>query len=423
MRPVLPPLVVALLSLPLAGWPQGGAPLGPEFRVNTFTTGSQTAPAVTSEGSGDFIVVWQSLQDGSGYGIFGQRYTGSGAPLGSEFRVNTYTTGNQIAPAASSDILGNFVVVWQSEGQDGSGLGVFGQRYAASGAPLGPEFRVNSFTTGDQRGPSLAFDKISNFFVAWTSDGQDGSAAGVFAQHYAAGGIPVGPEFRVNSTTAGGQMRPSVAANIGGNFVVVWESEGQDYGTSFGVFGQRYISSGVPQGPEFRVNTYTPQDQLGAAVAVTLSNFVVVWQSYYQDTSSYGVFGQRYNISGTPIGPEFRVNSFVTGYQFYPSVAADAGGDFVVAWESADQDGSGAGVYGQRFASSGAGLGPEFRVNTYTTNSQRHAAVASTISGNFVVVWQSDMQDGGLQEGSGYGVFGQRYSQIVPVELMHFRVE
>jgi hypothetical protein len=27
------------------------------------------------------------------------------------------------------DPLGNFIVVWQSEGQDGSGLGVFGQRY------------------------------------------------------------------------------------------------------------------------------------------------------------------------------------------------------------------------------------------------------------------------------------------------------
>jgi hypothetical protein len=34
------------------------------------------------------------------------------------------------------------------------------------------------------------------------------------------------------------------------------------------------------------------------------------------------------------------------------------------------------------------------------------------------VVWIS-----GTQDGDGLGVFGQRYSQIVPVELMHFRVE
>jgi hypothetical protein len=37
---------------------------------------------------------------------------------------------------------------------------------------------------------------------------------------------------------------------------------------------------------------------------------------------------------------------------------------------------------------------------------------------DFVVVWQSNTQDG-----SSYGIFGQRYSQIVPVELMRFGVE
>ena len=34
------------------------------------------------------------------------------------------------------------------------------------------------------------------------------------------------------------------------------------------------------------------------------------------------------------------------------------------------------------------------------------------------VVWASNLQDG-----SSLGVFGQRYNMIVPVELMHFRVE
>jgi hypothetical protein len=59
-------------------------------------------------------------------------------------------------------------------------------------------------------------------------------------------------------------------------------------------------------------------------------------------------------------------------------------------------------------AAQGEPLGPEFRVNTYK-NAQRFPAVASDSSGNFVVLWQSYGQDG-----SGYGVFGQRYSQIVP---------
>jgi hypothetical protein len=60
--------------------------------------------------------------------------------VGPEFRVNSYTTNDQGMPSVASDQNGNFVVVWQSLNQDGSSYGVFGQRYGASGTPLGPEF-------------------------------------------------------------------------------------------------------------------------------------------------------------------------------------------------------------------------------------------------------------------------------------------
>jgi len=65
--------------------------------------------------------------------------------------------------------------------------------------------------------------------------------------------------------------------------------------------------------------------------------------------------------------------------------------------------------------------GPEFRVNTYTTDSPGYFLpdVAADSSGSFVVVWHR----GDPQDGSGHGVFGQRYSQMVPVELMHFGIE
>src|SRR6185503_20432602 len=101
-------------------------------------------PAVAADAAGNFVVVWASyLEDGSLYGVFGQRYAGAGTALGSEFRVNTYTTGAQTFPSVAADAAGNFVVVWHSNGQDGSSFGVFGQRYSSSGTPLGPEFRVN----------------------------------------------------------------------------------------------------------------------------------------------------------------------------------------------------------------------------------------------------------------------------------------
>ena len=164
--------------------------------------------------------------------------------------------------AADSD--GDFVVLWTSVGQDGSIHGVFGQRYeGSSGLPLGPEFRVNTYTTNAQNQPTVAFDTSGAFVVAWTSGvGQDGSSAGVFGQRYDSSGAPLGAEFQINTFTPNAQYLAAVASDAAGNFVVVWTSPNPNDGSSNGVFGQRYASSGAPVGPEFRVNTYTTSDQI-----------------------------------------------------------------------------------------------------------------------------------------------------------------
>jgi hypothetical protein len=392
-----------------------GVPMGSEFQINEFTTNAQRFPSVASDSSGNLVVVWQSSSQN---GIVGRRYASSGAPLAPEFQVNTYTTGAQRFPSVASDSSGNFVVVWDSY-QDGSFYGVYGQRYASTGAPVGSEFQVNTYTTNRQRYPRVASDSTGNFVVVWESYLQDGNFRGVFGQRFASTGAPAGAEFQVNTYTTRNQARPSVASDSTGNFVVVWHDDTQD-GSNYGVFGQRYASSGAPAGGVFLVNTFTTNEQSFPSVASDPSgNFVVVWQSRTQDGSYYGVFGQRWASSGAKVGPEFRVNTYTTERQRDPTVALDSSGNFVVVWDSLTQDdGVFEGVFGQRYASTGTPLGPEFRVNTYTTEVQRVPRVASDSLGNFVIVWESRTQDGSLE-----GVFGQRYGMIVPVDLTGFRAE
>ena len=121
-------LHLLLVLVPRAAWPQG--PLGPEFRVNTHTTSFQWFPAVTSDSTGNFVVVWHSyFQDGSGTGVFGQRYAGTGTPVGPEFRINTLTTIGGFLPSVVADPSGNFVVAWGTYQQYGSSSDVFDQRY------------------------------------------------------------------------------------------------------------------------------------------------------------------------------------------------------------------------------------------------------------------------------------------------------
>ena len=401
---------LVLLSLCLR--PAAAQLLGPEFQVNSYTPSGQADPSAAAIGQGYFVVAWQSYtQDGSSLGVFGQRFKSTGSPVGSEFRVNSYTTSWQETPAVAADGLGNFVVVWESNLQDGSYFGVFGQRYDSTGSPMGSEFQVNSYTTSGQGWPAVAADGSGNFLVVWESvGGQDGSLSGVFGQRFNSTGSPVGSEFQVNSYTTGDQRFPAVAADGAGNFVVVWASDGQD-GWYYGVFGQRYSSAGSPVGGEFQVNTYTTSSQRYPAVAADGSgNFVVAWESTTgQDGSWYGVFGQRFDSTGTPAGSEFQVNTYTTDSQREPAVAADGSGNFIVLWSSGGQDGSAWGVFGQRFDSAGASMGSEFRVNTYTISDQQTPAVAPDGSGNFVAAWESP-------DGAGYGVFGQRVSNWIFID-------
>jgi hypothetical protein len=405
------PVVAFLLLIAAPGLLRAqGQPLGPEFRVNTYTTSAQGFPRIARDASGNFMVVWYSYaQDGSSGGIFGQRYASTGDPLGGEFRVNTYTSNLQNYPTVISDYAGNFVVVWYSAPYpENASFDVFAQRFDPGGAPLGGEFRVNTHTTDSQVPTSAASDPAGNFVVVWQSRGQESLGYGVFAQRYASPADPMGVEFQVNSYTPRSQTGASIAIDDVGNFVIAWyglrtPAAGRD------IFAQRYSSSGTPLGQEFRVNTYTTNDQYGPAIAsASAGDFVIVWDSQLQDGSQGGVFGQRFSSSGTPLGAEFRVNTATAFHQGNPSVASDPDGNFVVTWQG--QNPSFLDVFAQRFSSSGVPLGGPSRVNTFTPGNQLYSSVATDPAGNYVVTWMSTSG----QDGHSGGIFAQRYNMIVP---------
>ncbi len=214
----------------------------------------------------------------------------------------------------------------------------------------------------------------------------------------AAAQAPVGSEFQVDSYIGGAQFFATPTLSPGGVFGVVWDSFGQD-GSGDGTFGQRYTPDGLRAGGEFQVNTYTTGNQ-GAPDAAVLANgdLLIVYRSAQND----GVFARRFIPSAGPRGPEFQVNT-VPASNTLPAVAADGRGGFVVAWERLD--GSGNGIFARRFDRAGEAIGGEFQANTYTTGPQVSAAVAATPEGAFSIFWTSV----GTQDGSQSGIFGQRY--------------
>ncbi|MBX9258673.1 putative Ig domain-containing protein [Desmonostoc muscorum CCALA 125] len=386
----------------------------PEFKVNTYTNNEQKNPTVAMDSDGDFVISWTSYgQDGSGFGIYAQRYNSAGIPQGNEFQVNTSTTGDQINPTVAIDATGDFVISWQS--QDGSGSGIYAQRYNSAGVAQGNEFQVNTSTTNDQINPTVAMDAAGDFVISWASNGQDGSGFGIYAQRYNSAGVAQGNEFKVNTYTDENQGNPTVAMDADGDFVISWQSYYQESSSYsyYGIYAQRYNSAGVPQGNEFQVNSYATKNQMNSTVAMDATgNFVISWQSLKQDGSSYGIYAKRYNNAGVAQGNEFQVNTYTSSSQNSPTVAINANnGDFIISWASNGQDGSSYGIYAQRYNSAGIAQGNEFQVNTYTDNSQDSPVVAMAGNGEFVISWQSLYQDG-----SNNGVYAQLYnsSNVAP---------
>jgi hypothetical protein len=381
--------------------------VGTEFQVNNVTVGGDFQPAVAQAANGSFVVVWNA-SDGVHTDIAARRFSPMGAPLGAAFQVNSYSVGDQSLPVVAADSAGNFVVAWRRS-YDNNPAGLFARRFDASGTPRGVEFLVNTYTTTGVQ-PAVAVDSDGDFVVVFSSFLEDGPDLGVFGRRFASSGAAVGLEFQVNAATIGNQHMPSVGLDSDGDFVVTWLT---DQGPGGGNVLARRFNAAAVGGAETPVSSFTGGGDVFPRVGVDDDgDFVVAWSRGSGDGMAGGIFARRFNALGGPLGDDFLVNQYTPSNQNIPDVAVDGDGDFVVTWESQFQDGSMYAVFAQAFDAGGARIGLEFQVNTYTPGQQVRTRAASDGKGGFVVVWQSYFQDG-----AGSGVFGQRFASLVTLDV------
>jgi hypothetical protein len=301
----------------------GGAPVGTEFQVNTYSNRGQDSPAIAGDAFGGTVVTWTSddaaANDNFGTSIAAQRFTSLGAAAGGELQLNTSISGDQLSSAVASTATGATVVVWESDESlgDDPDRSIQGQRYDAGGSLDGLEFQVNTITAGSQSEPAVAFAPSGELMVAWTSQtssGTDQDDSSIQARIYDQLGQPVGLELQVNTTTAGVQSGPQVAADAAGNYVVVWYSDSSAGDDVDGSVQAQVLDgmTGAPIGGEIQVNSYVLGGQGNADVATLgqTGDFVVVWQSngsFGTDDWSLSIHAQRFS------GPLVFTDGFESG--------------------------------------------------------------------------------------------------------------
>ncbi len=252
--------------------------------------------------------------------------------------------------------------------------------------PVGDEMQVNTYTTGDQDLPAIAGDDDGNFVVVWQSDGADDAAVqSALAQRFDSAGDAVASEFRASLSTTGNNSNPEVAMGPSGEFAIVWN--GPNFGGDL-VAGRLYASDGSSDSGVFAVSQLTIDDPGPPSIAfLPDGGFVVSWASSNEPPGGREVLARRFDSSGTGVGNPFQVNSYTTGDQEAPRIAADDAGEFVIVYESAGFTGETyRSIIAQRFDSTGTAIGDELLLAASDSGDSRDPDV-DTLSDGFVVVW------------------------------------
>ena len=409
-------LTLACVSFAVPAW-SAPFPLGPQFQVDSYTPHLAQVPRIDMDGAGNFIVVWDSYgsngSDTSEWSIQGQRFDSEGAPIGTQFQVNTFTSSWQRWPDVAADAAGNFVVVWQAALLSGSvSEAIQAQRFDSVGAPLGTEFQVNTETTSFRVAPRVASDPAGNFIVAWKGRSDDSSAySAVKARRFDNTGSALGTEFRVSSfDTPTFQDPPGVAVDENGIATIVWDGIAEGAPVDYSIQARRYDAFGAPLGPELTVTgPVSLLHELPSVAVDGAGNFVVVWQRWKGPLDfSSAVHGRRFDETGAPVGTEFLVSTYATGHYQNASVTADPVGNFVVVWQSSRAPGPDRWPFalrGRRYDNTGATLGTEFQVNASMTFNQFTPAVVADAGAGFIAVWSN-------AQGEGISIQGQRFSNV-----------
>jgi Bacterial Ig domain/Putative Ig domain len=371
-----------------------------EFRVNDTTTdqqvtsaedrGSQRAVAVAGDGS--YVVVWSSLnQDGSGQGVYFQRFHATGTAITGELRANETPTNDQQWAHVASAPDGSFVVTWTSN-QSGN-EDVYFRRFAANGTALTGELLANDTTTGIQKNSSIAMEDNGDFVVTWQGQGPLDANGIHFRRFNADGNAKDTTDKLANTNGTNSETDPVIAMQQSGAFVIGWLNE-----TTNKIHFNRFNSAGSAISGGQIDNVLAVSSDLAVA-SDSDGNFTFV---YRDNGIGPGVWRRGYNADGTQ---QYGYLQLSIGDAASPSIDMADDGTHVVTWHKSG--GAGLDVFAQKFNADGSISGGVFQVNVTSAGTQWKSSIAVLDPENFVVVWSGNGNQSGEVDTS--GVFARQF--------------
>jgi FG-GAP-like repeat len=311
-----------------------GNRIGTEFRANVsfFADNEQNAELDTRPGGG-FVMVYSDT-DAAGTSIRAQSYdvNGSlvgGAPTTIQADTNTDTLSSAGVAVRSN---GSYLVTYARSTEAGGPLSTstVGRIVSAAGA-VGAEFTIaDAAVVGPTFNPDVDVLSNGNYVVVYEHQPGFSDFAAAYQIRDSTGGFVRGGDF-------GGPLAfdVHVAALTGGSFVVVWTEEDGDApvgGSGTGIAARVDNGAGAPA-TFLIVNTSVAGGQVRPDVApLNDGGFVVTWF----DNNLGLLRGQRFDAAGTKVGVEFTAGDM--GSEANPLVASLGDGRFAVGFAQVSGD-------------------------------------------------------------------------------------
>ena len=349
-----------------------GTKYGGEISVNSTVYGNQQEASVAALAGGGFVVTWKDYQtigwsSGNDF-IKAQIFGDDGSKVGGEFTVSSSGRQSQGWAQAVGLADGSFVIGWIAVGDSYAinSYDSFAQHFAATGARLGGEFRINTTQSGFQGLTQLVARDDGGFIATWRDESRqadDPSDMAVRAQIFDSSATKVGAEFLVNTTTQNSQIALDVENLDSGGFISVFRSVNADGSES--MKAQMFDDAGNRTGGEFDLVFSLPEvARFERAFALTTGGFIVIWSEgemvpeTYEDydwledryvTRTREVYyprtlhGQALDADGSEVGDPFQIDQTAGGQDQYPDFVQLSDGSFVIVWQT--EQGRGYGDY------------------------------------------------------------------------------
>ncbi len=258
------------------------------------------------------------------------------------------THSQEFNPVLAS-VYSNFYVVWENNGLDGDGFGIFGT-YLSNVGVLSNGCQINPSWSGQQKNPSIA-SSSDNYLVAWTNN-NDGSGYGISIRIFNEYGSAASPQYDINNYTTGDQWRPSIASD-GSYYLTIWDGQGAQ---GDGIYGQLMAKNGYFPYGDINFNIFVNESNhfstnTSIASAKYNSKYLAVWEygdgSESTQSSKYNseIYGRIIsNTTSFPSGAAFKISTGTDNYKYRPQVVSD-GTDFFAVWASINAYSSTASVW------------------------------------------------------------------------------